>query len=455
MNAIKIKINTMKNIITFCFCAFVILPLWAQIDEKRMQRDLDISKNILSSLMEEEGYGHIIERRIEASYIKGFGVIFNIPESPLFFNYNFSIPEPKIPEFGDDAGPFKSGSSVYIYSDRKASEDLMNAEQERMEAEEERMHAEQERMEAEQNMREVEQEKIRAEEKLEETMKNKNKDKDHKNEVIVKEHSHILSDNGESDQDRQEREEALEKTIITFLSDYADLIGQLKPEDKIMVKKESDHESFSVIWTEKNGKRVETDTGNGMSISALKKDVSDYKTNKLDRDEFVSRLDIKKGKKKERMADLEIFGNVFRQYFSPEYSKSFFTAKQPDYERLEGMGVIFQAQTFASYQGDQLFYTAAKSQSSADEKELKEKIESLYPKFLDDLKSFIVDYGRTIRSLKENEKLIMRVELTRCDACSTPRSIEATVPMSALTEYDQQKISKEKALAAIDIKEVK
>jgi hypothetical protein len=84
--------------------------------------------------------------------------------------------------------------------------------------------------------------------------------------------------------------------------------------------------------------------------------------------------------------------------------------------------------------------------------ERKTVIEELYPKFENDLKSFIIDYGRTIRSLEDDDVLLLKIGMTRCEECSIPKSIDVSIKLSVLKQFDQQKISKDKAMAAIEIK---
>jgi hypothetical protein len=66
----------------------------------------------------------------------------------------------------------------------------------------------------------------------------------------------------------------------------------------------------------------------------------------------------------------------------------------------------------------------------------------------------VIDYGRTIRSVPEGEKLLLKVKLTKCEGCKIPKSLELSVPMATLRQFDQQKLSREKAVAAIEIKEL-
>ena len=76
----------------------------------------------------------------------------------------------------------------------------------------------------------------------------------------------------------------------------------------------------------------------------------------------------------------------------------------------------------------------------------------MYPKFEKELKEFIVDYGRTIRSLDDDEVLMLKVKLTRCKGCSIPSNIDVSLKAGVLKDYDQQKINRDKALGSIEIK---
>ncbi|HLF34743.1 MAG TPA: hypothetical protein VI583_10910, partial [Cyclobacteriaceae bacterium] len=47
---------------------------WAQIDEKRMDRDLEVAKNILGTLIADNNDFMMFGRNIETSYLPGYGV---------------------------------------------------------------------------------------------------------------------------------------------------------------------------------------------------------------------------------------------------------------------------------------------------------------------------------------------------------------------------------------------
>jgi len=90
--------------------------------------------------------------------------------------------------------------------------------------------------------------------------------------------------------------------------------------------------------------------------------------------------------------------------------------------------------------------------SDVTSEERKELIIDMYPKFEKDMKRNMLDYGRTISSLDANEVLSLNITITRCKGCSIPKSIVLTVPASVLQNYNQGKITIDKALTEVDVK---
>lgn len=188
-------------------------------------------------------------------------------------------------------------------------------------------------------------------------------------------------------------------------------------------------------------------------MEAKKKDITDYKTGDIDFEEFKNRLSIKRNVPTSKVADLEIFASVFKQFFSKDLSKTYFTEGTPKYELLEGFGAIYAVRLYSSYQkSDKMYYMPTLEDKTVTSEQRREIIVELYPQFVEDLKSFIIDYGRTIRSLEKDEMLMMKIQMTRCKGCDVPEEVEATVKMSVLQQYDQQKISREKAISQVNIK---
>ena len=157
-----------------------------------------------------------------------------------------------------------------------------------------------------------------------------------------------------------------------------------------------------------------------MGQKVTKKDISAYRQGKISRNEFNNRINLTKVMPTEKVADLEMFANMIKSFYSHELSKTFFTEGRPSYEMLENFGVIFHMKTYSSYQENNMYVMPIRGKEKIDEEDRREIIEDLYPKFEQELKEFIVDYGRTIRSLDANEVLMLKVKLSRCKGCSIP-----------------------------------
>jgi hypothetical protein len=80
------------------------------------------------------------------------------------------------------------------------------------------------------------------------------------------------------------------------------------------------------------------------------------------------------------------------------------------------------------------------------------KVKEIYPQFEKELKENILEYGRTIKSLKENEVLVFQVRVTKCPQCGIPSTIEYTVKSSVLTDFNAGKMDRNAALNKISVK---
>ncbi|HWA34582.1 MAG TPA: hypothetical protein VG737_10655, partial [Cyclobacteriaceae bacterium] len=82
------------------------------------------------------------------------------------------------------------------------------------------------------------------------------------------------------------------------------------------------------------------------------------------------------------------------------------------------------------------------------------KVKELYPAFEASIKDNLVEYGRTLRSLKDDEQLVFNIRLTKCVECGIPASIEVSVKESVLKEYAAGKINKLEAVGKVSVKKV-
>ena len=393
------------------------------LDQEKMERDLEVAKNILATLMKNDLDVYFDGRNIEADYVEGYGVIFTIPRHFMYFH----VPPPKITPPDIRIEGISNGNTFIIsgMDDDDSIRENKEALEEVKKAQEEAFRVQQEALEDMQEEMKEYQEQMKGEmEKWSENV--------------------------------AEQNEKFQESMITFLADYADLIGQLKPEDKILIRQESPYEDYNFVFAGSDvfgADAADENSGpGGLSMEVTKKDISSYKGGKISLDEFTDMIEVSSSEPKERRADLEMFANIFKQYYSPRLSKTFFTEGTPSYELLDNFGVIYKINTYSSYMEGTLFHMPVLGEDKVNSEERKETIEKLYPEFEKEVKSFIIDYGRTIKSLKDDDMLILKIRMTQCEDCSIPRTIEVMVKMDVLKQFDQQKLSRDKALAAISVK---
>jgi hypothetical protein len=63
-----------------------------------------------------------------------------------------------------------------------------------------------------------------------------------------------------------------------------------------------------------------------------------------------------------------------------------------------------------------------------------------------------LEYGRTLKSLKDEEVLVFQVKMTRCVGCKIPSSLEYTIKSAVLKEFNAGKINKSSALGKFEVK---
>ena len=390
-----------------------------EIDEKKMNRDLEIAKNILATLIKTGSNSFYGGTSIEASYIKDYGVVFTIPEHLVYFHSGPGavLAMPELPAYPD----FDMEVDVHIDEEINEQEKII-IEREIKKAKEEAKVA---KREAERSHREAR--KALAE---------------------ARELDDFYISSGETS------EIDWEEIMITFLADYADLIGQLQPNEKIVINQKSPYDDLIVVWGGTGYNERLENKNSSISAEVYRKDVKAYKSGKIKLEEFKKRVKIKKKEPQKKVADLEMFASIFDRYYSYDLSETFYSEGKPRYEVLEGFGAVFhiKASSASSSKSRVQFYRQGRARQMEVESDETNDAE-LYPKFKDDIKAFMLDYGRTIRSLNDDDKVMLEIKINSCRECNIPKTLEVTSEISLLKQYDQQKITRDKALAAIEMKE--
>jgi hypothetical protein len=144
-----------------------------------------------------------------------------------------------------------------------------------------------------------------------------------------------------------------------------------------------------------------------------------------------------------------MFGRLYRN----DLSRTFFVESEPYYERLNDFGAIVYMQVYSSNQVDEdkwIMPTVGLKNVTQEERD--KKVKELYPLFENDLKENMLDYGRTVKSLKDNEQLVFNVVLTKCKGCGIPSDVELSISSSVLKDYSTGKLDKNGALNKVTVK---
>ncbi|MBO6572676.1 MAG: hypothetical protein JJ958_09530 [Balneola sp.] len=268
-------------------------------------------------------------------------------------------------------------------------------------------------------------------------------------------------------------EESVKDRITEFLKDYASTIGQLKPTENVMViyGSNSRHSFPSLVYTSSNGKidRKETEKLPVISGSVTKKDLDDYRSGKINESAFANKVQTASTTDKEYL-DLKVMSNIFETALKEQGDESFRLSGNVNYLMLDNFGAIFNLD--ASYRtNNRLFgnvtgitvtgaYIRSSSRDAPDAKEdlEKEEIEylrkvaSAYNNLKTNIKEYLVDYGRTVSSVKPDQYILTTVNV-RGRYNDIPERIDFQLKKSVLDQLDRGQISREKALEQVVVTE--
>ena len=167
--------------------------------------------------------------------------------------------------------------------------------------------------------------------------------------------SFYYSSDNSSDDNNNVDESSVRERITEFLKDYASTIGQLKPNENVMVIYGSKPNSSFPALVIENGK-VDTKKRETLPIisgSVSKKDLDDYRSGKLNDTNFENKVKTASSKDKEYL-DLKVMSNIFETALKDQDEESFRLSGNVSYLMLDNFGAIFNLD--ASYRANNRCY---------------------------------------------------------------------------------------------------
>jgi len=278
-------------------------------------------------------------------------------------------------------------------------------------------------------------------------------------------------------------EESISNRIIEFLKDYGSTIGQLSDDDKIMVIYDSRTDRgprIDFFRSSDDKEKAPDEQLPTISVIATKSDLQAYRAGNLNEEQFRNRLDINTTTEtSQKQMDMKVMANIFKTAFEESDEKSFRVTGSVDYLKLDNFGAFFSfdarysSNSFAvidKIRAINVFNDAGKDSKSqrVDVRSLsdsakavefskrqgqtKEEVLKAYDQFISDLKEYLVDYGRTLRSIQSNHHIMVSVNInTRYK--EIPEHLDLQVQKSTLVAIDKGSMSREQVINKIQVRE--
>lgn len=233
-----------------------------------------------------------------------------------------------------------------------------------------------------------------------------------------------------------------------FLADYGDMLSQVRADEKIVITNRGNQPR---MWV---GALVPAPNRTHLSIGLQKTDLNAFKNGSITRDELINRISVVTAKATDEVEpDLELLSTIFSRLYRPDLSTTFFIEGTIPYERLKDFGVVYYMQVFSANRTFNSTYDMPTvGLHDITQQQRDEKVKELYPKFEEELKENIIEYGRTLKSLNGDEQLIFNVSLTQCRECRIPATLELSVEGSVLKDYNEGKTDRNTAISNIALK---
>ena len=202
-----------------------------------------------------------------------------------------------------------------------------------------------------------------------------------------------------------------------------------------------------------------------ISVSAKKSDLDSYRAGRLNADAFQNRLSVSTSQDKERL-DLKVLGNIFGTALGEGDGNEFhlINSNSLSYMYLENFGALYSLNLHRGHGfgtvSARLFPTNYNEQTQAEvkvkleerERKLSETLEEEFDAMVARTKEFIIDYGRTLSSLKDDQYLMVSLNISESSDV-VPDRVDFQVKKSVFDQLDKGQISREAALNAVTLTE--
>lgn len=386
----------MKHFLTLIIALAITVTTNAQtIDTDRMHRDLEVAENALGTIIEsavaEFPGWHIRDKDIEADYVKDYGVVFTVNS--------------------------KSIGYVVLGENAKGKNKNKNKNKD----------------------------------------KKKAKDKAHADAVVVDVH-----------EEAEKKKHEFIENCKTFLADYAGIIGQLDDNEMISIRRNGSDSHVGSLNLENvyfEGQQGVATTRSIYNVGDLEKmdselniEVSVGKINKLrrgdiTREQFFDAVKvIENVRSYEKDADLETLSAMFHRVYKKDLSKTYYSERKPKYSKLSNFGVVVKMKFYSSYENNNEYSMPTINKKGLTLEERNNYVMELLPQFEAEFRENLVNYGRTMRDLDNDDIIMFEINMTTCKGCKDfPRTMKFSVKKSVLQKFNRGELTLKQAAEKVNV----
>jgi len=276
-------------------------------------------------------------------------------------------------------------------------------------------------------------------------------------------------------EDSKISEDAVIDRIEEFLRDYGSTIGQLDSDEKIMViygvNRSSRNFGGVALFNKSSSETEEKTRIPTISVVAEKGNLEAYRSGRINEDQFRERLSIARVNDNQRQLDMEVLANIFETAMKEQDEEETFRIRgSVDYLKLDNFGALFffdvsYSKSFAVISVQFAKELAERRNGQVNLRELSDSADdstkiaksretqiSAYETFTEQLREYIVDYGRTLKSLQPDHFVMVSVNISsRID--EIPERIDVQIKKSDLDALDRGRINRNQAIDRVAVRE--
>lgn len=263
----------------------------------------------------------------------------------------------------------------------------------------------------------------------------------------------------------EEKKSKIANNAKTFLADYGSLLVELKSTEKIQlsidysIHVKSTSRKIDGAFAFVSSSRDENKRRMTAEISAS--DLNAYTTGDISQTEVFSRIKTRTyDNSKDEMLDAKILAGIFDDMFKNTYDGYLSRSGAASWTYFEGFGLMYNVNLSSgrngysistNSDGQSVISVGGKSQES---EEFYKDIKTKYPAFEKSVKETMIKYGRTLRSLKSNEFLILNVGLSANNLSGLPKSIQFMISKDDINAFTKGSKSLEQVMEKVSLKKL-